>query len=200
MADKRTLITKTAVKEAMLELLSQTPFNYITVSSLCREAGVGRATFYTHYSGLTDVIDELADDAIQATRRAKAPGFTGIIQLAERMRVTTDPEALAPYMELLPVCQRVADNPKYKALFKDSFVSEYMLMNIYRRERDHMLPYLTENYSLTAKQADKIFLFGVIGAFAVNRAMGWKKDEAWYSVQKVLLTFLEGGYNALKKL
>ena len=134
MADKRTLITKTAVKEAMLELLSQTPFNYITVSSLCREAGVGRATFYTHYSGLTDVIDELADDAIQATRRAKAPGFTGIIQLAERMRVTTDPEALAPYMELLPVCQRVADNPKYKALFKDSFVSEYMLMNIYRRE------------------------------------------------------------------
>ena len=200
MADKRTLITKTAVKEAMLELLSQTPFNYITVSSLCREAGVGRATFYTHYSGLTDVIDELADDAIQATRRAKAPGFTGIIQLAERMRVTTDPEALAPYMELLPVCQRVADKPKYKALFKDSFVSEYMLMNIYRRERDHMLPYLTENYSLTAEQADKIFLFGVIGAFAVNRAMGWKKDEAWYSVQKVLLTFLEGGYNALKKL
>ena len=68
MADKRTLITKTAVKEAMLELLSQTPFNYITVSSLCREAGVGRATFYTHYTGLTDVIDELADDAIQATR------------------------------------------------------------------------------------------------------------------------------------
>ena len=194
MADKRTLITKTAVKEAMLELLSQTPFNYITVSSLCREAGVGRATFYTHYSGLTDVIDELADDAIQATRRAKAPGFTGIIQLAERMRVTTDPEALAPYMELLPVCQRVADNPKYKALFKDPFVSEYM------RERDHMLPYLTENYSLTAEQADKIFLFGVTGAFAVNRAMGWKKDEAWYSVQKVLLTFLEGGYNALKKL
>ena len=200
MADKRTLITKTAVKEAMLELLSQTPFNYITVSSLCREAGVGRATFYTHYSGLTDVIDELADDAIQATRRAKAPGFTGIIQLAERMRVTTDPEALAPYMELLPVCQRVADNPKYKALFKDPFVSEYMLMNIYRRERDHMLPYLTENYSLTVEQADKIFLFGVTGAFAVNRAMGWKKDEAWYSVQKVLLTFLEGGYNALKKL
>ena len=30
--------------------------------------------------------------------------------------------------------------------------------------------------------------------------MGWKKDEAWYSVQKVLLTFIEGGYNALKKL
>ena len=209
MADKRTLITKAAVKDGMLELLSQTAFNYITVAALCREAGVGRATFYTHYTGLTDVIDELAEDAIQATKRSKAPGISGISQLAEKMRQTTDPAALAPFMELLPVCQRVADNPKYKVLFKDPkykvlfkdpFVSEYMLMNIYRRERDHMLPYLLDNYSLTAEQADKIFLFGVTGAFAVNRSMGWKKDDAWYQVQKVLLTFLEGGYNELRKL
>ena len=200
MADKRTLITKAAVKDGMLELLSQTAFNYITVAALCREAGVGRATFYTQYTGLTYVIDELAEDAIQATKRSKAPGISGISQLAEKMRQTTDPAALAPFMELLPVCQRVADNPKYKVLFKDPFVSEYMLMNIYRREREHMLPYLLENYRLTAEQADKIFLFGVTGAFAVNRSMGWKKDDAWYQVQKVLLTFLEGGYNELRKL
>ena len=200
MADKRTVITKTAIKEGMLELLSQSDFNYITVSALCREAGVGRATFYTHYTGLTDVIDELADDAIQATKRSSAPGVSGIIQLAEKMRRTTDPQDLAPYMDLLPVCQRVADNPKYKVLFKDSFVSEYMLMNIYRREREAMLPYLIDHFNLTAEQADKNFLFGVTGAFAVNRAMGWKKDESWYQVQKVLLTFLEGGYQALGKL
>ena len=200
MAGKRTVITKTAIKEGMLELLSQSDFNYITVSALCREAGVGRATFYTHYTGLTDVIDELADDAIQATKRSSAPGVSGIIQLAEKMRRTTDPQDLAPYMDLLSVCQRVADNPKYKVLFKDSFVSEYMLMNIYRREREAMLPYLIDHFNLTAEQADKIFLFGVTGAFAVNRAMGWKKDESWYQVQKVLLTFLEGGYQALGKL
>lgn len=200
MADKRTVITKTAIKEGMLELLSESEFNYITVSALCREAGVGRATFYTHYTGLTDVIDELADDAIQATKRSAAPGVSGIIELAEKMRCTTNPQDLAPYMDLLPVCQRVADNPKYKVLFKDSFVSEYMLMNIYRREREAMLPYLIHQFNLTAEQADKVFLFGVTGAFAVNRAMGWKKDESWYQVQKVLLTFLEGGYLALGKL
>ncbi len=199
-ADKRTLITKSAIKDGMLELLSQTEFNFITVSSLCREAGVGRATFYTHYNGLTDVIDELADDAIQATSRSQAHGVSGITILAEKMRKTTDPAVLAPFMEFLPVCQRVADNPKYKVLFKDPFVSEYMLMNIYRREREYMLPYLQSSYNITADQAEKIFLFSITGAFAVNRAMGWKKDGAWYDVQKVLLTFLEGGYNALKKL
>ena len=199
-ADKRTLITKTAIKDGMLELLSQMNFNYITVSSLCREAGVGRATFYTHYTGLTDVIDELAEDAIDATKRSKEEGLSGIIKLADMMRSTTDPELLAPHMEMLPVCQRVADNPKYRVLFKDLFISEYLLMSIYRREREHMLPHIMGNYNITEDQADKLFLSLITGAFAVNRAMGWKKDAAWYNVQKVLLTFIEGGYKALGKL
>ncbi len=94
MADKRTLITKTAVKEAMLELLSQTPFNYITVSSLCREAGVGRATFYTHYSGLTDVIDELADDAIQVSPRTNF--FFSLGSLFTAMLITMAAISAAP--------------------------------------------------------------------------------------------------------
>ena len=200
MADKRTQITKEAVKEGMLELLRSQDFNSNTVAGLCRAAGVGRATFYTHYTGLTDVLDELADDAIDATNRSKAEGLSGVIMLADKMRNTTDPEALAPFMELLPVCQRVADNPKYRVLFTDPFVSDYIIMNIYRREREYMQPFITNKYNVTAEEADKVFLFAIMGAYAVNRSMGWKKDEAWYNVQKVLLTFLEGGYDALKKL
>ncbi len=198
--ERRAAATKEAIKDAFLELLKNMPFNEISISMLCRKAGVGRATFYTHYNGLTDVIDELADDAIDATRRSKAPGLSGVSVLAEKMRETTDPEALAPYMDLLPVCQRVADHPKYRPLFSDDFVSDYMLMRIFRRERDLMLPYYMENTRLTPLQAEKIFLFGITGAFAVNQSMRWKKDASWYEVQKALLVFLDGGYDALKKL
>lgn len=200
MADKRTVITKAAIKEGMLELIGKTPFNYVTVASLCREAGVGRATFYTHYTGLMDVIDELADDAINATKRGGKNPFAASAVLGEKMRETTDPAVLEPYMNLLPVCQRVADNPKYSGLFKDPFVSEYIIMRIYNNERGENIKYLTENYNITAEQADKLFLFTITGAFEVNRAMGWKKNEAWYNVQKVLLTYMEGGCNALAKL
>ena len=103
-------------------------------------------------------------------------------------------------MKLLPVCQRVADNPKYNVLFKDPFVSEYIIMRIYNKERGDNIQYLIENYNITPEQADKLFLFMITGAFEVNRAMGWKKNDAWYNVQKVLLTFMEGGSNALAKL
>ena len=198
--ERRAAVTRDAIKDGMLALLSQMPFNYVTVAALCREAKVGRATFYTHYTGLTDVLDELADDAINATKRSSAKGITGIEVLAEKMRKTTDPAELEPFMDLLPVCQRVADNPKYRVLFTDDFIAEYILMRIYRREREHMLPYTQETYNISEEAADKILLFAITGAFAVNRSMGWKKDQAWYEIQKVLLTFLEGGYNAMKIL
>ena len=63
-----------------------------------------------------------------------------------------------------------------------------------------MLPHIMGNYNITEDQADKLFLSLITGAFAVNRAMGWKKNDAWYNVQKILLTFMEGGYKALEKL
>ena len=198
MADKRTLITKAAIKEGMLDLLSQTAFNFITVSSLCRVAGVGRATFYTHYTGLTDVIDELSDDAVDAAKRGGGEGLSSLSQLAEKMRQTTDPTLLAPYMDLLPVCQCVADNPRYHVLFTDAFLSEYILMRIYRQEREENIRYLTANYNISEPLADRLFLFLITGAFEVNRSMNWKKNEAWYHTQKVLLTFMEGGFDALK--
>ena len=41
------------------------PFDAITVSALCREAGVHRGTFYLHYRNTMEVLDELLDDALE---------------------------------------------------------------------------------------------------------------------------------------
>lgn len=50
----------TAVKfdEALLTLLEKKPFEYITVSELCKEAGVNRSTFYLHYENTADLLKE----------------------------------------------------------------------------------------------------------------------------------------------
>ena len=103
-------------------------------------------------------------------------------------------------MNLLPVCHRVADHPKYRALFRDRMVSERLLAQIYSWEKGRNIADMTRDYGLTEEQADKLFLFALTGAFAVNRSMDWKKDETWYGVQKVLLTFLSGGHDALERL
>ena len=44
--------------KALMELLERKPFESITVSELCAEAGVHRSTFYLHYENITDLLDE----------------------------------------------------------------------------------------------------------------------------------------------
>ena len=197
---RRVEITKAAIKDGMLSLLKGTAFQNISVASLCREAGVGRATFYAHYTGLMDVIDELADEAIHAADETDIDSVTAIDLLIEKIKRMGNATELEAYITLLPLCQRVAHSPQYNVLFHDDEVAKYIIMRIYRQEKRRTIPVLVQQLGVTADQADKLFLFGVMGAFAVNRAMGWKKNDEWYDMQKLLLTYAHGGYDAIRKL
>ncbi|MBQ3407349.1 MAG: TetR/AcrR family transcriptional regulator [Lachnospiraceae bacterium] len=197
--DRRTAYTKNTVKDAMLELLAEMPFEKITVAALCRRADIVRTTFYLHYDSLTDVIKELADDAILAASGTGSKNIKDLSILAREMNKSTDPELLAPYMSLLPVCQRVADDPKYKVMFRDTMVSDYILMQIYRSQKSDSIKQFQDHLGISGQQAEKLFLFVITGAFEVNKSMGWEKKQDWYEVQKVLLTFISGGFEKLEQ-
>lgn len=51
--------------KALMELLKMKPFESITVSELCAEAGVHRSTFYLHYANTTDLLDETVQYLLQ---------------------------------------------------------------------------------------------------------------------------------------
>ena len=50
----------TAVRfnKALLSLLDKKPFEFITISEICAEAGVNRSTFYLHYENTCDLLEE----------------------------------------------------------------------------------------------------------------------------------------------
>ena len=41
--------TATKMDLSLISLLKKKPFEYITVSEICKAAGVNRSTFYLHY-------------------------------------------------------------------------------------------------------------------------------------------------------
>ena len=43
---------------ALISLLKNKPFEYITISEICESAGVNRSTFYLHYETIRDLLDE----------------------------------------------------------------------------------------------------------------------------------------------
>lgn len=44
--------------EALIQLLAEKPFEYITVSEICKRAQVNRSTFYLHYDNTSELLAE----------------------------------------------------------------------------------------------------------------------------------------------
>ncbi|WP_346353148.1 TetR/AcrR family transcriptional regulator [Azotosporobacter soli] len=196
--DRRTIYTKTVIKDALLELMQKRRFTKITVTSVCKHAEVTRATFYLHFDDLMAVLDEILEEALQITENVSVTSNENMRQILYLItKGEKDLEKLKEYGSLLPACQRIADLPKYRVLFLDESLSNYIINKMFQSEKDKMVPLLMQYCQLSPKKAEMIFLFAIYGSFAVNKKLGWKKDEEWYAIQGNLLRFILGGMDAL---
>ena len=65
MEDRRVTKTKKNIRESFIKILSEKPFDDITVTELCQEAGMSRITFYTHYSDKYELTEFLFNDLME---------------------------------------------------------------------------------------------------------------------------------------
>ena len=173
--DRRTIYTRNTIKDALLELLADTTFDRITVTALCKQAEITRATFYLHYDNLDEVLNELLDDALRLTE----------LEPEYFVHVSSDPDAL------LPACQRAASNPKYKALFMDESLSHYILNKLFQVQKPQRIPEIMKEYHVTEWEAEKLLLFMLNGNFAVNKSLGWNRSSDWYRIQNIIQKLMQ---------
>ena len=57
--DPRSLRTQEALENALLTLLGEKPLSSITVTEICKHAGVTRAAFYGHYRNTSELMDHV---------------------------------------------------------------------------------------------------------------------------------------------
>ncbi len=62
MEDKRIAKTRRSLKQTLIALAAEKPFEQITVTELCRAADTSRITFYAHYSDKYELVDEVFRD------------------------------------------------------------------------------------------------------------------------------------------
>ncbi len=67
--DRRSKRTRSAIKIALLKLLKTKPYGEITVKELSELAGINRNSFYTHYSGVENIFDDLNEDVLFSCER-----------------------------------------------------------------------------------------------------------------------------------
>lgn len=184
--DRRTVITKALIKDALLTLLGDTAYDKITVSALCRAAEITRATFYLHYRNIDEVLDETLDDALRLT---EIDTKFGKYESSHEAYFNAKEAAYEDIDSFLPACQRAASDPKYRVLFLNKAMNYLILDKLYRKERDIRIPDIMAAHGLTEWEADIIFRYMLYGNFAVNRELAWVKNDDWYHAQDVIRRF-----------
>lgn len=196
--DRRTLYTRTVIKDALLEAMRTRHFEEVTVTQVCRLAEITRATYYLHYSSLTEVLDEVLKDALRMAEDQGSMDQMDFERVAQAMD-SGDAARMQENFALLPVCHRVAELPKYAVVFRDETISNYVVNQIYQSQKKRLVAYFSQKLHLGEKEAQMLAWFTISGTYSVNKALGWNKDENWYHIHAMLLRFFSGGLDRLQQ-
>lgn len=152
--NQRILLTKRLLQEGLLRLLETKDLDKISVTELCREAGINRATFYNHYASPLALLMDLEEKISQKLQELAAYPTTLeevvdqmeqiCIYLKENVRIFTilsrchaDDELAYTFQSInrYPICTR---NP---AMDSDSIhlVSTYLYTGCYYMIREWLL-------------------------------------------------------------
>ena len=97
--DVRIIRSKASLISALVSLLKNRSIEELTISELCEKADVNRNTFYSHYSDINDLFDELKGKYMenfiilmknnQEEGRSKKESFTSILETIKINRETS---------------------------------------------------------------------------------------------------------------
>lgn len=62
--DRRIMLTKRLLKDALIELLKEKDIYHISIRELCEKADVNRSTFYKHYVSQFDLLTDMENDML----------------------------------------------------------------------------------------------------------------------------------------
>lgn len=184
--DRRTVYTVNVIKDSFLELIQDNPYSKITIKKICQTTDIGRSTFYLHFDSINNVLNTVLDDAIMTT----SPDYFNINDFSI--------DYLKENESLIPACQRVGANEKYRKLLMDPDLTEYIVGRIMVHERGRVIPAIQKKTGLSKEDAETLFLYTLHGSFAVNRANHFRKNNQWYHDVQLLNKFTLNGYRALK--
>lgn len=173
----------TAVKfdKALLSLLEQKPFEYITISEICGKAGVNRSTFYLHYENTTDLLEETTQyilDEFLSYFTVETKSITSRFvdcELQDLMFVT--PEYLTPYLNF------IQDN---RQVFRTA-IKHMGTMNfdgVYQKMFIHIFDPVLSRFSFPQWERSYVMKFYLSGIVAI--VMEWLDNDCAENVDSII--------------
>lgn len=172
----------TAVKMdlALIDLLKEKSFEYITVSEICKKAEVNRSTFYLHYETISDLLDEatrylLNDFLSYFTSDIKNVSFD-FAQCSLDDLVFIRDEYLLPYLRYIKENKEIFTTlVKCNKTFKFDAVHRRMFENIYNP--------ILDRFGYPEKDRNYVMMYYLNGILAIF--LEWIKADCDKSADEV---------------
>jgi AcrR family transcriptional regulator len=168
--DRRVARTRSALRDALDQLIREKGYNSVTVEEITQRAGLGRATFYLHYRDKEDLLleglSDLARDRVQL--------------MAEFPLVEWDAEDSPIYLPLLLVFQNAVENASlYREVLKGEGRAQVTtrLTNIISIAIDSLMQSHGESGIPPMSQNAPLDLLASYTAGALVGALSWWLDQ-----------------------
>lgn len=102
--------TRESIIDAYIDLLDSKSYDKVSVSALCKQAGIVRSTFYVYFSDIYEVIQEIEDELLQKFNAISLEAKEHRLEDELRQRTEWDFPILPPYgfEEWFDVCEENA--------------------------------------------------------------------------------------------
>ena len=156
--------TASYMDEALLSLLEEKDYKFITVKEICKRAGVNRSTFYLHYEN----INELLEETIELLNERFVSSFPKELVISAKGRILTSPEFLTPYLNF------VKDNKRtYKLIHQkpELFSADKAFRKMYKNIFNPAL----DSFNVDEKEKKYVFEFYTKGSLAIIQK--WVEED-----------------------
>lgn len=172
----------TAIKmdKALLKLLEEKDFEYITIKEICEAAGVNRSTFYLHYENANDLLEETTKyivdnflDYFSISKDSVNLNYDSC-QLEDLVFIT--PKYLTPYLTYIKDNQRI-----FKTALKQ--FNSLNFDDIYKRMVAYIFNPILERFNFPQSQREYILKFYLTGITAI--VMEWISRDCEDSIEDI---------------
>lgn len=73
--DRRVIYTKMVLKESLFGLIREKPVGRISVKEICEKADINRATFYSHFNDVYDMLSKIENELYETIRSSLDKGW-----------------------------------------------------------------------------------------------------------------------------
>ena len=168
--------TALLMDEALLLLLEKKEYEFITVTEICKKAGVNRTTFYLHYESMDDLLYETLGMINDRFRKVFNNEVIDPTLLAKEKLFLIDDNHIIPYLNFIKENKKI-----YKLINNNPYI--FRRQETFENMYNELFSVILDRYGVENHEKQYIFAFFGFGLSAVVQQ--WIKNDCKDEIETI---------------